>query len=478
MSSFALRRRRLVVVWCACACLLFPGMSTLRAAPDFDALERSVVRIIAETADGMGTGTGFVINTDGYVLTNRHVVSGAETVRVVPTGATSALSVRDISVWEELDLAVLRVPGLRLPPVTLSLAEPGKGQKVWAMGYPGGADREGMADDSTLTTGIIGRLFNGRWEESFTRQLAIIQHTAATNPGNSGGPLLDDCGHVIGVNTQADLELIVTPDGRLERVPRAADMYWSSRIKEAVRLLRDEGIEFQHDDTVCTAAAIDPEDLEETREKAGAALEQAGQAGQQAAQAEQRVGAAETRVDRVTEEQQQLEKNMDTSNQRFIIMGLLLGGVTLITLVLVLKKPRQQIIRVVERISRRVSARTEERNKPIAEKPPAHGVALSGADTQGRPVRVALASVRFSGQRLGLSLGRHPDLVDEVVNDNSVSRRHLRIAQRHGGLYVEDLNSTNGTSVNQRRLAPYKPEPLEYGSVLTLGSIELSVSRL
>ena len=487
MNSLALRRRRIVAVWRACALLLFLGLSALRADPDFKALEPSVVRIIAETGGGTGTGTGFVINTDGYVLTNHHVVEGAEAVRVVPTDTATDFPVRDISVSEELDLAVIRVPGLDLPPVTLSLAEPEKGQKVWAIGYPGGADRERMANDPTVQDGVIGRLFNGRWSDRSTRQLSIIQHNAPTNPGNSGGPLLDDCGHVIGVNTQASLALIETADGRFERVPHAAGIYWSSRIEEAVRLLRNEGIEFRHNNTVCatgTGVDINPEELEESMEKAGEALEQAGQAGQQAAQAEQRAGAAEAtagdalqRADRASEESQQLKEEMETSNQRFIIIGLLLTGVTLITLALVLKKPRQQIIRVVERMSRRVSTRTGDRNKPTAEKPPVHGVALSGVDTRGRPVRVALASARFTGQRLGLSLGRHPDLVDEVVNDNSVSRRHLRIAQRNGGLYVEDLNSTNGTSVNQRRLAPYKTEPLEYGSVLTAGSLELNVSR-
>ena len=392
----------MVAVSPACALLLFLGLSTLWAAPDFDTLERSVVRIIAETGDGMGTGTGFVINPGGYVLTNHHVVSGAEAVRVVPTDTTSALPVRDISVWEELDMAVVRVPGLSLPPVTLSLAEPEKGQKVWAIGYPGGADRERMADDPTVQDGVIGRLFNGRWSDGSGRHLSIIQHNAPTNPGNSGGPLLDDCGNVIGVNTQASLVLIESPVDGYTRVPHAAGIYWSSRIEEAVRLLRDEGIEFQHDDTVCvavTGANIDPEELEETREQAGAALEQAGQAGQQAAQAEQRAGTAEAtagdalqRADQASEETQQLREKMDTSNQRFIIMGLLLGGVTLITLVLVLKKPRQQIIRVVERMSRRVSTRAGGRNKPTARKPPVYGVALSGVDgmSTSRSRRLAL----------------------------------------------------------------------------------------
>lgn len=479
--------------------LLLCGLNPLWAAPDFDTLERSVVRIMTETADGASTGTGFVVNDDGYVVTNHHVIAGAMAIGVVPTNTASILPVDEVTVWEELDLALLRVPGLALPPVTLFLARPEKGQKVWAIGYPGGADRERLADDPTVQNGVIGRVFSGRWS---TRDLVIIQHNAPTNPGNSGGPLLDDCGNVVGVNTQASLVVIESPSEGYTRVPHAAGIYWSSHIAETARLLRGEGIAFQHDDTVCAAGpGVDPGELEDTLEKAGEAMEQAGQAGQraeqaerqaaqagqQAEQAEQRAGAAESKAGdalqkagQASEEAQQLKERMETTNRQFIVMGLLLAGVALITLALALKKPRQQIIHVVERMSRRAGSRTRGKagRKPAPGKLPAYGVALSGVDDQGRRIHVALPPARFTGLRLGVSLGRHPDLVDEVVNDASVSRRHLRIAQGSGGLYIEDLNSTNGTSVNQRRLAPFKPEPLEYGSVLTLGSLELNVSRL
>ena len=464
------------ILWVLFLC----GVNPLWAAPDFDALERSVVRIISKSADGTSTGTGFVINTDGYVVTNHHVVAGASEVGVVPTNTTSVLPVGDIAVWEELDLAVIQVPGLGLPPVMLSLVKPKKGQKVWAIGYPGGADRESLADDPTVQAGVAGRVFSGRWS---TRDLVIIQHSAPTNPGNSGGPLLDDCGNVIGVNTQASLIVIKDPSGSYARVPHAAGIYWSSFIGETARLLRSRGISFQHDDTVCTAAAgldIDPEELEDTMGKAGEALEQAAQAKERAGEADSKADDALKKVDQTSEEALVLKKRMEERDRQFIVTGLLLTGVVLITLALVLKKPRQQIVQVVERMSRRVSGsiKAEAGKKPAAEKLPVYGLALSGVDGQGGHIHVALSPARFTGQRLGLSLGRHPDLVDEVVNDNSISRRHLRFAQGNGGFYVEDLNSTNGTSVNQRRLAPFKPEPLEYGSVITLGSLELTVSRL
>ena len=479
----------------------------LPAAPDFETLERSVVRVVIETGRGSSTGTGFVINADGYVVTNHHVIEGAMAIKVVATNTVYLHDARVISQSEELDLAILQVPGLGLPPVTLSLAEPKKGQKVWAIGYPGGADRERPADDPTVQDGVIGRVFPGRWNN---QGLVIIQHNAPTNPGNSGGPLLDDCGKVIGVNTQASLVVIDSPLEGVTRVPHAAGIYWSSHIEESARMLRNNAIVIHHDSAVClsTSGGISPEELEDTMEKAGEAMQQAdqaeqqaaqagqqaAQAGQQAAQAEQQAEQAGQKADsaehkagdalqkaaRAGEDTQQLKQAVEETTKQFVILVLVLAGVVLITLMLVLKKPRQQIVHVVEQVTRRIgrSGRVEAAKKPSGGKLPAHGLALTGIDDNGNRVHIALPPARFAGQRLGLSLGRHPDLVDEVVNDKNISRRHLRIANRNGQFYVEDLNSTNGTSLNNRRLPPFKPEPLGYGNLISLGSLELSVSRL
>ena len=493
----------------------------LPAAPDFETLERSVVRVVIETGRGSSTGTGFVINADGYVVTNHHVIEGAMAIKVVATNTVYLHNARVISQSEELDLAILQVPGLGLPPVTLSLAEPKKGQKVWAIGYPGGADRERPADDPTVQDGVIGRVFPGRWNN---QGLVIIQHNAPTNPGNSGGPLLDDCGKVIGVNTQASLVVIDSPLEGVTRVPHAAGIYWSSHIEESAGILRNNAIVFHHDSAVCLSAAggISPEELEDTMEKAGEAMQQAdqaeqqaaqagqqaAQAGQQAAQAEQQAEQAEQqaveagqqaeqagqkadsaehkagdalqKAARAGEDTQRLRQAVEETTKQFVILGLVLAGVALITLMLVLKKPRQQIAHVVEQVTRRIgkSGRVEDINKPSGEKLPTCGLALTGIGNHGNSVHIALPPARFAGQRLGLSLGRHPELVDEVVNDKNISRRHLRIANRGGQFYVEDLNSTNGTSLNNRRLPPFKPEPLGYGNLITLGSLELSVSRL
>ena len=142
-----------------------------------------------------GTGSGFVWDQAGHVVTNFHVLQGASAAQVTVHDETFEAQL--VGASPDHDLAVLRIntPGYALRPLpigsTLDLAV---GQKVFAIGNPFGLDK-------TLTTGVISALdraiqgANGRTIEG------MIQTDAAINPGNSGGPLLDSAGRLIGVNT-------------------------------------------------------------------------------------------------------------------------------------------------------------------------------------------------------------------------------------------------------------------------------------
>jgi 2-alkenal reductase len=143
-----------------------------------------------------GTGSGFVWDKAGHVLTNAHVVSGADQV-FVRFGSERPLVARVVGASPEYDLAVLRIasPPFALTPLPIgSSSDLQVGQQVYAIGNPFGLDR-------TLTTGVISALDRTLPTATGREITGVIQTDAAINPGNSGGPLLDSAGRLIGVNT-------------------------------------------------------------------------------------------------------------------------------------------------------------------------------------------------------------------------------------------------------------------------------------
>jgi predicted component of type VI protein secretion system len=105
------------------------------------------------------------------------------------------------------------------------------------------------------------------------------------------------------------------------------------------------------------------------------------------------------------------------------------------------------------------------------------GWVLSGRDGAGRPIRLVFGETELSQAYLGIVVGRHPALCDRVIEDPSVSRRHLRLGMAEGRPYVEDLNSLNGTFVDGVEALQFEPVPLAAGQELTLGRVVLEVAR-
>nr|WP_041429868.1 HhoA/HhoB/HtrA family serine endopeptidase [Synechococcus sp. PCC 7502] len=141
-----------------------------------------------------GTGSGFIINKEGDIITNAHVVDGANKVTVILKDGRK-LEGKVLGSDTLTDIAVVKISDQNLPTVTLGTSQNLQpGEWAIAIGNPLGLD-------NTVTAGIISALGRNSTEIGVDKRVKFIQTDAAINPGNSGGPLLNQQGEVIGVNT-------------------------------------------------------------------------------------------------------------------------------------------------------------------------------------------------------------------------------------------------------------------------------------
>lgn len=178
---------------------------TIERAPDSVAgiaqrVLPSVVSISTQTTSGSATGSGFVIESTGYILTNNHVVEGAAGGNAITVTLNSGRTYEATVVGTDgaYDLAVLKIPASNLP--ALQFGDSDKiqvGDSVIAVGSPLGLS-------GTVTSGIISaknRAVSAGGSSGESSFINALQTDAAINPGNSGGPLVDTTGAVIGVNS-------------------------------------------------------------------------------------------------------------------------------------------------------------------------------------------------------------------------------------------------------------------------------------
>jgi hypothetical protein len=475
----------------------------LPAAPahafDVKRADASVVRVLALVVKEIGgrlqpvagaTGTGFVIDRE-YIATNYHVVHIEEQLQKVPDGKEyfavrepgAKQNLRATVVWKskELDLAVLRVPGLNREPLTLTSADPmeypPKGAKVYAIGYPSVSDQALQSEEgfltSTLTNGVVGKTVRAGVGGTVR---PVIQHNAAINTGNSGGPLFNNCNVVVGVNTFVALSrLEVMEDEKGNRIASgatAAGISLSPHIGNLITAIKSEaslrGLNLR------LSGATDCAD-----EVAGEIPPWLyGVIGGFALIAVSGVVLALTRrreVVRVVESYSAWvrRKGVDVGTQRT-------AGV----------KPAQQAaLRTSEptEIGTKMPAprgRMEQKGDSATVAAPATGDwVLSGFDTQGNTLRVAISPAdldkAMESPEKGVILGRSSSLSDKIVNDASVSRRHAKIARAaEGGLSIEDLNSAYGTKVNDEVVPAFQWRPLNSGDKVTMGAITLDLSQM
>lgn len=241
---------------------------------DISAASRSVVRVVLAAKDGnkvafVGHGSGFVVAPD-KILTNAHVIEIARqessvVIGIIPSQGGTSYGGRIIAYSPGNDLALIQVlDGGRLPPMTIFGGPVDDGADVVAIGYPGSVDRaQGLDLDDLInpmspvkTTGTIS---GGRT----TKQFDTLLHTAPIASGNSGGPLIDNCGRVLGANSFGSIS-----DGN------DAEFGFAVSGREILSFLRKAGVTAAVTATPCRSAA-EISEQERIREAAARAQVQA-----------------------------------------------------------------------------------------------------------------------------------------------------------------------------------------------------------
>ena len=379
------------------------------------------------------------------MVTNHHVIDGHQQLFVVEADGDELSEA--VLLWADAytDLAIIKVPSIMsktVKPVTLSNVVPPIGDPVWSIGFPAGADRDDLKTTPTIQQGVLSSLSQGTWGGRGT-EIGIIQHSAAVSPGNSGGPLFNDCGAVIGVNTQASLTVVQTPRGP-QRVPEAPGIFWSSQISEIRKVLDQQGIAYTPDANECSIVAPDP----------GPGFDPSD-----------------------------IQNQADEMQQRMYLMFAAVVVGMAVLLALVLRKPRERIVKVAKELSRRVSSRNlPDDVKAAIEKAGVAGgqraVQIPGASLNGMAPSGMVVNVQVDGQQaatgLGFEVGRSAELSHQTIDDTTVSRRHFRVSYKNGGYFIEDLNSANGTFLNGARLEPFQKAGIAVDKSVEVGNLELT----
>jgi putative serine protease PepD len=207
--------------------------STIAQAEDVQAIlakiEPAVVAISASSDLGSGAGTGFVISADGVIVTNNHVVDGADSIEVTFNDGTSKRA-QVVGSSADNDLAVLDVEGSGLPTAKLGSSDALEvGDEVIAIG-----NALGLGNNLTVTRGIISAKDRSiPEEETGVTIYGALQTDAAINPGNSGGPLVNADGEVVGINTA------IAPPGQAQNVGFAISIDAAKSVIADLRLGRE-----------------------------------------------------------------------------------------------------------------------------------------------------------------------------------------------------------------------------------------------
>jgi len=243
---------------------------------------------------------------------------------------------------------------------------------------------------------MVSIVHNERWVSSPIER-EIIQHTSPINRGNSGGPLLDECGNVVGVNTFKNIEEGV--DG--------VSLALSSL--ELIKFIEQTNISINKVLSECSDSGV-------------------------------------------------FSNNSNISNSSFLIWGIAIFFMIICAVGIFLINQKPTLPKVIESSNEEI-----EKN---------YSYFLSGFKKNGLPIRIRLDDY-YLNKKYGIHIGRASDFSDEVIKSAEISRVHARIYNHQNGIYIEDLGSSNGIFINNKKINSFTPHSISLNDKLIFGDVEL-----
>ena len=407
----------------------------------------------------LGHGTGYLVSKQGHMLTNHHVVAPDfedadedSLIRVLiragmkpqvfvvrTTGKRLSLQSANILAAEaKPDLSLIQAQGLSGTPLVLADSQHSQPTlKVFSIGFPGASDDisdlGGMAHPKEFTTAVVSE---GSLKRSFHREgAALLEHHAPISGGNSGGPLVNLCGQVVGTNVAVHY----TQQGTAIAIDNS----------ESKALLEQHNIPFQSSDAACEDPAL-------AKQKQKEAAQNAKQQ-KHLEQQKKEMEAQHRRLD---------EQNRLIAEQNSKMMNWLYGGAAAAAAVLLF------IGLYLWRLRRRLAngtAAVQQPATPISAPPTMMNPTPTAAPVYVlKPLSAGLPeTVLYEGR--SYTLGRSP-ANDIILSPMQVSGQHCRLSVSAGEVWVEDCQSTNGTFIDDQRISHSLLQPQQ---VLCLGTKEV-----
>ena len=507
-------------------------VSPVFAAIDVDVVSQSIVRVRAYKNNKIvAEGSGFVVNAEGYVLTNAHLLSDANRLSVLSLKTGAELSSQQIFASREMNLALLQAQGLGLPPLNLSEQGADVNRSVETLKLI-------PQDSIQIARGTIGAYQDVPGKNPDDPVVHLLQHNALITTSAFGMPLFNECGDVIAIN-------LPNPDSgrwpfRRNAEPRGT--IFALRSGDIITALKDREIAHTVEEEACLSAIERSEAREDSLRRAQArtdSLTQAREDSLRRAQAktdsmtqaredsikkaaqetEDRLRAEQNRLqaeqDRLQRAQAQtdslsraredslrraqaktdsLEKAIQDSIARrkaiqdSIIQAhektsqrlkwAILSGVALVILSLLgwfvfARSKKAQLQSASSRLSEaEQKAEAAQQTAAQAPQPAPYRCLLEGQDNTGRSFVLNISALALSS---GVTLGRSPANAEYIIDHEAVSREHVRLVYTAEALYAEDLNALNGTRINGSPLNPREPVVLQNNDQLEVGPVVFQV---